>query len=129
MLGSPLSLEYPIRTQQERRRERQAESPGCLEINDKLERCGLFHWKVAGSLSAKDSVDVVTGSSSNRETVCRICDESTGGGFGMCEKRWQSVTRGKLGEATTVGSRHGVRQHDDGLCALAAHQAKRTIKL
>src|SRR5262245_50769514 len=47
----------------------------------------------------------------------------------MRAKRWQCVTRGKLGEATTVGSRRGVRQHDDGLCALAAHQTKRTIKL
>ena len=60
-LGGPL-LDHLIRPLQERRRDREAEGLGGLEVDDQLELCGLLDGQVGRFGAVEDSVHIGGGS-------------------------------------------------------------------
>src|SRR4030095_15437934 len=59
----PQSLDHLIRPQQERRRDRETESPGGLEVDDELELRGLLNGQLPGFGALEDLVDEAGGPS------------------------------------------------------------------
>src|SRR5580704_14499229 len=70
-------LDHLIRPLQERRRDREAEGLGGLEVDDELELGGLLDGKVAGFRALEDAVDVSCGSSKVVRDVRSVCEQST----------------------------------------------------
>src|SRR5262250_2237185 len=76
MLASPL-LNHLIRPPEQRRRNRQAEGLGGLEVDDQFELGGLFNRKIGGLRSPEDLVDVDGGAADEVGVIGAIRHEAS----------------------------------------------------
>src|ERR1700681_2883600 len=100
------SLDDLIRPLQERRRDRQAEGLGGLEVDDQLELRGLLNGQVAGVGALEDLISI-DGEPSVRVTLTRaVAHQSTSVGIlAPAEYRRQSLRDAKVGKVETAGHR------------------------
>src|SRR5215813_4783546 len=67
-----------IRPRQQRRRDREAEGLGSLEVDDELELGGLFDGEVSGLGAFQDLVDIGRGAPEALVKIDPICYETAG---------------------------------------------------
>jgi hypothetical protein len=60
-VGRARLLNYVVRPQQYRLRDRQSESLSCLQVDDEFKLCRLLHWKIGRLGSFQDFVHVASG--------------------------------------------------------------------
>src|SRR5262247_4141899 len=97
------SFDHLIRPLQERRRDREAESLGGLEVDDQLELNGLFDRKVGGFGALQDLVDIGRGAAEEIREACPISHEAAGVRcFPECEHCWHPVLCGQVYDALVL---------------------------
>src|SRR5258706_4015260 len=74
---APSLLDHLIRPQQQRRRDREAERLGGLQVDDQLELRGLLYGQIAGLGALEDFIDVACGAPVESGTVVAIGHETT----------------------------------------------------
>ena len=65
-----LSFDHLIRPLQERRRDRESEGLGGLEVDHQLELRWPFHWQIAWVCTSKDSGDIIPCSTPRLVNAC-----------------------------------------------------------
>src|SRR5262245_51442455 len=75
MAGAGRSFDHLIRPRQQRRRDREAEGLGGLDVDDELELGGLLDWEIGGSRAPEDLIDVSCGTPSQVEETGTIPHE------------------------------------------------------
>src|ERR1700730_717069 len=123
-------LDHMIRPLQERRRDRQAEGFGGLEVDDQLELGGLLNGQVAGLGALEDLVNI-DGEPSVRVTLTRaVAHQSTSVGIlAPAEYRRQSLRDTKGGKVETVGHRRTLGKDDHRVRLCPSDRLKRLAKL
>ena len=77
--GILVLLDHLIGTRKERLRDREAERPGGLEIDDEIVLARLLHWQVARLLASEDAIDVSRGVAVLIENLRRVAHQAAGG--------------------------------------------------
>ena len=98
MMLSTSSLDHPVHTQQQRRRDGKTERLRRLQVDDQLELGGLLHGKIGRPRALEKLVDVMSGPPEYVCQIGRVSHEAPS----VCVSTetihgWQPVLRGKLG--------------------------------
>src|SRR4029453_17303392 len=107
-------LYYLVRSQQKRRRDRQPERLGGLEVDHQLERGGLLDGQVSRIRALQNLVDKHGGAPMQLDDVSTISHDGTAfGELGSPGDAQQSVLRRRPGDVNPLSVEGAVGKHDD----------------
>src|SRR5688572_9761997 len=114
--GGGSSLDHLVRPQQQRRRDRQIEGLGGLEIDDQLELGGLLDGQVSGSGAPEDPVYVPGSTPRHVDKTRAVCHETTRlHEVRVLVNRGQADLRSELREAPALQPEHRMRMDEECL--------------
>src|SRR6516162_10386704 len=107
-----------------------AESPRCLNVDDKLEVCRLQHWQIGGPYPVENAAGVDADLTTHVELVSSIthqpasCDIAP---LRVC--RWYPLACSQDRKLHTAAAEESVGTHEESIGTLACEQGERTIDL
>jgi len=103
-------IDHLIRPQQQRRRDRQAERLGGLEVDDEFEFRWLLYRKISRLLALENFGHVLAGSPVYVGNVSPVSHQATRfGEFPVHRHGWQTVLHRKIGDTASVEIEEGAR--------------------
>src|SRR5438105_1806077 len=109
-----LSFDHLVGKREQRRRDRQAERPGGLQVDDHLELGRLHHWQVGRLLTSENPSEIDTGLAIAIREMRPVTDKTTRGyEFLLKIDRWQGMKCRQRDKLIAAGAEERISPDDD----------------
>src|SRR5262249_31705436 len=106
------------------------ESPGCLNVDDKLEVRRLQHWQIGGLYPVENAAGVDADLTIHIELVSSITHQPASCDIAPLRvSSWHSLACSQDRKLHTAAAEKSVRTHEESIGALACKHGERTIDL